>query len=258
VTREAGLPGLAEWARVRDHRLQQLGRLPNVEIYRSSRLTPEDIHELGAPHVVLATGAAWRRDGVGRLHRRPAPGFEGENVFTPDDIMAGQMPQGPVVVFDDDHYYMGGVLAEKLRCAGLEVTLATPAELASAWTVHTLEMRHIQTRLLKLGIDIRTNRAVVAFRGGEAELACVFTGKTERIPARSLVTVTARLPDDALYRALRAAPGALKSVRAIGDCYAPGTIAAAVYAGHDYARNLDAPASGDVPFRRQLPERIAG
>jgi dimethylamine/trimethylamine dehydrogenase len=258
VTREARLPGLAEWARVRDHRLQQLGKLPNVEVYRSSRLTPSDVHELGAPHVVLATGSAWRRDGVGRWHRRAAPGFAGENVLTPDDIMAGRLPEGPVVVFDDDHYYMGGVLAEKLRGVGLEVTLVTPAELASVWTVNTLEARHIQTRLLKLGVDIRTNRAVAAFRDGEAELACVFTGRIERIVARSLVTVTARLPDDTLYLALRAAPGALKSVRAIGDCYAPGTIAAAVYAGHDYARSLDAPASGEVPFRRQLPDRIAG
>ena len=41
--------------------------------------------------------------------------------------MAGTMPAGPVVVFDDDHYYLGGVVAEALRGAGLEVTLATPA-----------------------------------------------------------------------------------------------------------------------------------
>jgi dimethylamine/trimethylamine dehydrogenase len=163
-----------------------------------------------------------------------------------------------VVVFDDDHYYMGGVLAEKLRLADIEVTLVTPAELASVWTAYTLEMRHIQTRLLKLGVDIRTNRAVTALRDGEAELACVFTGRIERIAARSLVTVTARLPEDGLYLALRAAPGALKSVRAVGDCHAPGTIAAAVYAGHDYARGLDAPPAAEVPFRRQLPGRVAG
>jgi dimethylamine/trimethylamine dehydrogenase len=47
-------------------------------------------------------------------------------------------------------------------------------------------------------------------------------------------------------------------VHAIGDCYAPSTIAAAVYAGHEYARGLDGPVPGEVPFRRQLPDRIAG
>ena len=38
VARESRLPGLAEWARVRDHRLQQLGQMTNVEIYRASPL----------------------------------------------------------------------------------------------------------------------------------------------------------------------------------------------------------------------------
>ncbi len=46
----------------------------------------------------------------------------------------------------------------------------------------------------------------------------------------------------------------IKSVTAIGDAHAPSTIAAAVYAGHRAARELDAPDRGDaVPFERELP-----
>ena len=37
----------------------------------------------------------------------------------------------------------------------------------------------------------------------------------------------------------------------IGDCLAPGTIAAAVFSGHAFAREIDAPDPGDVPFRRE-------
>ena len=38
----------------------------------------------------------------------------------------------------------------------------------------------------------------------------------------------------------------------IGDCLAPSTIAAAVYDGHRYARELDNPPEpDDVPFRRE-------
>jgi dimethylamine/trimethylamine dehydrogenase len=258
VTSESKLPGLAEWARVRDHRLQQIGKMANVEVYRASRLTAADIGEFGFPHVVLATGARWRADGVGRWHSRAVPGFAGPAIFTPDDIMAGRMPEGPVVVFDDDHYYMGGVLAEKLRRAGLDVTLVTPAELASVWTVNTLELKKIQTRLLQLEIKIRANMAVTGFHGDHADLACVFTGRAEQIAARAIVNVTARLPEEEIYLALKRDRGGLKSVRAIGDCYAPSTIAAAVYAGHEYARGLDGPVPGEVPFRRQLPDRIAG
>src|SRR6266446_715326 len=258
VTKESKLPGLAEWARVRDHRLQQIGKMANVEVYRASRLSAADIREFGFPRVVLATGARWRGDGIGRWHGRAVPGVAGPAIFTPDDIMAGRMPESPVVVFDDDHYYMGGILAEKLRRAGLDVTLVTPAELASVWTANTLELKKIQTRLLQLEIKIRANMVVTGFHGDHADLACVFTGRTEQIAARAIVNVTARLPEEEIYLALKQDLGGLKSVHAIGDCYAPGTIAAAVYAGHEYARGLDGPVPGEVPFRRQLPDRIAG
>jgi dimethylamine/trimethylamine dehydrogenase len=70
--------------------------------------------------------------------------------------------------------------------------------------------------------------------------------------------VTARLPDDQLYLDLKAreadwADAGIASVNVIGDACAPGPIAYAVYAGHRYARELDAPDIGDaVPFKREL------
>ena len=41
---------------------------------------------------------------------------------------------------------------------------------------------------------------------------------------------------------------------AIGDCLSPGLIAAAVYGGHKYARELDAevPSIDELPFRREV------
>jgi dimethylamine/trimethylamine dehydrogenase len=45
-------------------------------------------------------------------------------------------------------------------------------------------------------------------------------------------------------------------VRGIGDAWAPGTIAAAVWSGRRFAEEFDAdPPSGDeVPFRREVTE----
>ncbi|MBW2408788.1 MAG: hypothetical protein JRF72_03245, partial [Deltaproteobacteria bacterium] len=43
----------------------------------------------------------------------------------------------------------------------------------------------------------------------------------------------------------------IKSVQRIGDCRAPGIIAAAIHAGHRAAREMDAPDPGDVAFRRE-------
>jgi dimethylamine/trimethylamine dehydrogenase len=208
--------------------------------------------------VVIATGAAWRRDGVGRAHSAAVPGFDRAGVHTPDDVMAGAEISGPVVVFDDDHYYIGGVLAEKLRRLGLAVTLVTPAESASHWTHNTLEHERIQVRLLELGVEIVANRAVTAFHGDHVATACVYTQRPRDIACQAVVTATARLPNDDLCRSLRSDPAALaaagiKSVTAVGDSYSPATIAHAVHAGHRYARELDAAVDSDHPFGRELP-----
>ncbi len=258
VTRESSLPGLSAWARVRDYRLQQLNKMPNVEILRTSRVAAADILEFGATRVVLATGAHWRRDGVARANLRPIAGFDRSEVYSPDDLMAGSRPASPVVVFDDDHFYLGAVLAEQLRRDGLDVTLVTPAERVSAWTVHTLEQHRIQKQLLELGVRVEANRNVLEFDGSRVRLACTYTARESALAAAAVVTVTSRRPDDALGLDLASRPEALSSagiasVTCIGDCLAPSTIAAAVYAGHRYAREFDWPQTDAVPFRRELP-----
>jgi dimethylamine/trimethylamine dehydrogenase len=255
VTREASLPGLREWLRVRDWRVGQLGKLANVEIYRESDMTPETVLELGAQHVVIATGARWRADGVGRAAHLPIPIEAGTAVVTPDDVMDGRSIAGPVLVFDDDHYYMGSLVAETLARAGVAVTLATPASEVAAFTESTLELRRIAQRLDELKVRMITHHVLARAGAGEAQLLHVHTNRTMGLAASTIVMVTARLPEDRLYRALEAMPDRLaesgvKSVLRIGDCLAPGAIFHAVYAGHRYARELDAPAAA-IAFERE-------
>ena len=237
VSRESALPGLAEWVRVRDWRLAQLAQLPNVESFLDSELDAEQVLEFGADRVALATGARWRRDGVGRHHDTAIEGLDPEKVFTPDDLMDGVVPPGRVLVFDDDHYFMGGVLSEKLRSDGLEVTLVTPAPSVSAWTRNTDELERIQARVIEAGVALELASSLEAFDGGRAKasLACVYTGRLREIEADSIVLVTSRTPVDALYHELVDRTDIVR----IGDCLAPATIAHAVYAGHSYAREMD-------------------
>ena len=96
-----------------DHRIFQIGKMANVEVFRESRLSAAEALEFGADHIVVATGARWRADGVGRRITAPLCLGPGTQVLTPDDIMAGRLPDaGPVAIFDDGHYYMGGLIAE--------------------------------------------------------------------------------------------------------------------------------------------------
>jgi dimethylamine/trimethylamine dehydrogenase len=246
VARESRLPGLAEWVRVRDWRVAQLNKLSNVEIFMDSALDAEQIREFGADRVALATGALWRHDGMGRWYDEPIPGWDRANVSTPDDIMAGAVPTGPVIIFDDDHYYMGGVLAEKLRLEGHEVTLVTPSGEVSSWTHKTEEQERIQERLIELEVRVETGTALQAIREDHVELACAYTSESRELEAGTVVMVTSRQPTDSLYFELTEH----LEIARIGDCDTPGTIATSVYAGHRYAREMDAPVS-DVPFRRE-------
>jgi dimethylamine/trimethylamine dehydrogenase len=256
VARESRLPGLSSWARVRDYRLGQLQRLPNVETFRDSALTAEQVLEFGFEHVVLATGAVWRRDGVGYRHHHPIAGLDHPNILTPDDVMGGAPVAGPVVIFDDDHYYMGGVLAEKLRRDGHEVALVTPAAEASGWTRMTDEQPKVQAQLIRLGVELLPFHDLISGDGGAVTLEYIHTRQRQTRPCGTLLLVTSRLPNDALYRELQADPAALaaagiESVTRIGDCFVPGAIVHAVYGGHRFARALDEPATVDVPYRRE-------
>ncbi|MGH6959234.1 MAG: FAD-dependent oxidoreductase [Dongiaceae bacterium] len=260
VTQESRLPGLAEWARVRDHRVGQLDKMANVTVYRDSRLGAAEVCEFGAAHVVAATGATWRRDGFGRSSFAAIPGAGLPQVFTPDDLFAGRDLAGPVLVFDDDPYYLGAALAAELRRRGQGVTLVTPSGVVSEWTTGSLEQPFIQAELIEAGVEIVTSHRLAEIRVGEAELACAFSDRRRILPCRSVLLVTLRVPVDALYQELVADSAALRaagirSVTRVGDCLVPATIAAAVHDGHRYARELDAPpSSGIVPFER---ERIA-
>ena len=262
VSRESKLPGLAEWGRVRDHRVVMLEKLKNVTLYLGSSLSTGDILEFSADdkfgfsHVFLATGATWRRDGIAREHREPIPGLEHVSVLTADDLMLGVSAHGKVVIFDDEHYYMGGVLAEKLRLDGHDVRLITPAPDISTWTHNTMEQGRIQKKLLELGVELTPHHNLASVHPGAVELACVFTDRRVRHACDTLVLVTERLPNDDLYIAMRADPvgiakSGLKTIQCIGDCLAPGIIAAAVHSGHLFAREFEADAPGEVPFLRE-------
>ncbi len=257
VTKERALPGLAAWGRVADYRAGQIAPMANVSTYFESRLSAEEVLEFGFQHVAVATGAAWRRDVVARHHLSPIP-MGRLPLFTPDDLMAGRIPAGRVVLYDDDHFYMGSVLAEMLVARGCEVEFVTPSAKVAEWTQNTLEQRLIQTRLMERGVKLHLSQAPVSFGAGGARLACTYTGQVREVAADAAVLVTSRIAEDGLFQGLKVRQAdweaaGIASVRVIGDAEAPGPIAWATYAGRRYAEDLDQPDIGDaLPFRREI------
>jgi dimethylamine/trimethylamine dehydrogenase len=252
INRESRLPGLSEYARVRDWRVGQLAAMENVQIYPDNRLDAESILELGCQHVILATGARWRSDGVGRWSNSVFSGCELDTVVGVEQVLNGFMPDGHVVVYDDDHYYLGSAIALKLCSAGVKVSMVTPESSLAGWSHHTEEHSLTMQALIEAGVEIVTAKGLGAWQSGVLQIECIYSGCVSKIEADYLVPISARIPDDELWCELDArrdefdAKGGL-SLQRVGDCRAPGIIAAAVYAGHKAARELGC---SEVEFKR--------
>ena len=179
-------------------------------------------------------------------------------IFTPDDLMESATPSGHIVIYDDDHYYMGGVLAELLIQQGCAVTLITPAAYVSEWTMNTLEQHEIHRRLAEMGVTIVLNRGVTAIETDHVETNCMFTDARRPVECNGVLLVSSKRENNQVFLDLKArveawADAGIKTVKIIGDAEAPGPIAWATYAGHRYARELDTPDIGDaLPFRREV------
>ncbi len=258
VLRESALPGLNEWRRVMDWRVTQIKKMKNVAAYPSSPMTAEKILETGAQNIIVATGATWRRDGMGRTLRKPIRGFDLQNVFNPDDLMGGELVisklvSGHWVIYDDDHYYMGGLLAELLAMNGCAVSLVTPAPLISYWSQFTLEQEHIQHKLMKLGVKLYAQTLLREIQNDCVRLTNTISGDEIELPRDGIVLVSDRISNDSLYYALTPALSrgerGIQSLRVIGDAEAPNIIAQAVFSGHLAAREFEEEKVDGTPFR---------
>jgi dimethylamine/trimethylamine dehydrogenase len=269
VVAESNLKGLAIWRRVSDYRIYQLQQMDNVNIYLDSHLDVQQVLELGIEQVFVATGSKWRKDGVGRTSRVPVGGLEKVATYGPDDIMNGaSLGQGPVVIYDDEQGYLGGVLADHLSDLGHDVLFVTSASIVSPFSVLTLEQEQVQRGLVAQGVAIYTNKIIVnvSQRSGHAgvELKCVYGGQDEWLACTSLVLVTERESASPLYEELQQLQnddGASvpmftpMSVTLIGDALAPGLIADAVFSGHQAAQEFEADPNivEQGLFKREMP-----
>ena len=142
------------------------------------------------------------------------------------------------------------MLADHLLGAGHAVTFVTPAPVVSPWTENTLEQARIQRSLIEQGVDIRTNRALSAINTNGCQIACTYSGRAEDVTCDSVLLVTERRRETALYDALQGR--GLTTLELIGDAAQPGLIADAVYSGHSAARAFQAdPKATEAAFYRR-------
>ena len=243
----ARLPRLHEWARMVDWRVTQASKLEKLEVITNVSLGPADIGDYGADIVIVATGSRWATDGHADISHPPIPGAELEHVVVPERVIDDRRigTEGHYLVYDCEGYFMGPGVAELLTERGARVTLASPLPIVSPFTDGTQEGPALRRRLAKLGIAVRTATDVIRI----TDTACVMRAAGEDTSEEAVdgvVLVTARVPNDAIYRELKNEPGALhragiEELYAVGDCVAPRIFADAIFDGHRLAREIDSP-----------------
>ena len=247
VLLESRLPGLSSFIRVRDYRLQQLSHSPNANLYLESEMTADEVIAFGADTITIATGASWRNDGVGSTNFDPIT-FN-TRILTPDCIMAdtefselGKELKSPVLIYDDDHFYIASCMAEILANAGFKVHYVTPLPTVATWTDLTLDQDRIIERMTQLNITMHPNTKLAT----DGTYSNVLNGNCIELDHSHLIFVGARTPNDALYtqinaRKINTADSNNKNIASVyraGDCLSPGIIQAAVLSGRSIAEQI--------------------
>ncbi len=229
---ESRLLGLSAWSRVADYRLYQLRQMANVELFTESEIDVDAVIEMAPDHTFVATGSHWMVNGLGSTHFEPIRGFE-TAALSVDEVISGVAPTGPVVVYDDEHYYMGNVIAAHFARLGYEVTLVTPQPYVAGWMGYTLEQPRVTKQLVALGVRIIPN-AVASEWDDRLHLTDANTGAAIDDIQGTLVPVGLRAPNLELWSRLED----VSAKTLVGDAVAPGIIQSAVFSGHKSARKF--------------------
>ncbi len=248
------LPTLGDWGRIVDHRAVMLGKL-GVEVITGRELAAPDVLGYGARIVVVATGSAWRGDGVAPGRPDPLPGADAAlpHVLTPEQVCAGKRPAGErVVVYDADGGHVGPAVAQALAGEGYQVTIVTTFPVLSPVSDETLDGEMLREHVHRAGIAVAYATTLTAIEGGGRTAAgrgvrlagAGRHGEPWEAACDGVVLVTQQAPRDRLYRDLVADPRALAAagiadVHLIGDALAPRLLSEAVFDGHRLAREID-------------------
>ena len=243
INMESKLPGMTSYKRVVDYRVNQINQLNNVDVFLDNTLSPDDVLELGFDHVVTATGSTWQPS---IMDDKSAPVLidKTDTIITPEDVLNGCELKSPVIIFDFDYYYMGGLMAEYIKDLGHEVTIITPFDKVSPWSFNSNEIDEIQIRLLEKDIRVFTQNRIITVEDSSVKTIHKVSHEETDIDRGSLVLVGYRKQNDSLYSDLNSrkadlSSSGIKSLQNIGDSNAPGAVVHAVYAGHLYANTFD-------------------
>ncbi|TAK36405.1 MAG: FAD-binding protein [Chloroflexota bacterium] len=200
--------GIARWL---EGQLDQL----DVDIHLGEEVTADKVDSLKPDAVVVATGAAYFRNGLCGQTLSPIEGWEQENVATPEEILTGAKIAGQrVVIVDETGYLVGLGLSEWLADQGKEVEIVTSDPFVGSALVPNLQLPWVYARIMgKVTLTPHTRITQIA----DQTLTAINVHSYEERQIEdvdTVILVTGKAPDDSLFRALE---GRVPELHLVGD-----------------------------------------
>jgi 2,4-dienoyl-CoA reductase-like NADH-dependent reductase (Old Yellow Enzyme family) len=223
-------PFRADIGKLVDFQANELRRL-GVELRLNSKADLETVRKYDADCVIIAAGAAPRRDGRQRNHPFAVPGIDLPHVRSMQEVLASPPPPGTrAVVLDDLGTYPPISVAEHLLAAGGEVMLASSLAGFGMGLIAAVVQRPTAERIGAYeGFSFLAFQTVAAITPTHVTLREIGNQRERKIEANLVVLCTAGEPRRDLYDAL---VSARKEAHLVGDAVASTDLGTAVRSGH--------------------------
>ena len=158
-------------------------------------------------HIVVATGAHYRRDGFQGQTGKPLPGWETGNCVTWDEVALGKArASGEVLVIDEMADAAGPLTAVKLAGEGARVRIVTKWPTVGSETAPDVYLHWILTYIYEADVEQIPNHFVRSIDGTNVQIFNIYQpGRVQTIHADAIVMATARTSENSLYHLLRRA-----------------------------------------------------
>ncbi len=208
-----------------------------VDVRLSSYVTAEDLDAFAPHHVVLATGAEPRLDGVQLSHPgEPIRDLHSANVLSANELMSmAAVPGTSALVVDDVGHYEALACAEHLVQAGVDVSFVTRLPAVAPQMRSALMVDPALERLGNVRFRPFVGTRVLAVDGQSATLRPVVGGDAWRVNVDLVVFVSLNRPRLELLEAMeqRNIPCTV-----VGDANTPRFLVRAVAEGNAAGRTI--------------------
>lgn len=210
-----------------------------VEVHLGSPVDPDLVADAGPDEVVVATGSLPRRGFQLSSPSIPVKGADLPHVATSWEAIGfgGRARIGSeAVVYDDTGTFEAIAVADRLLAAGARVTLASRCEQLGAnvpYPPATVEAS--RERMFEAGVEFVPAVAVREVTPAAVELVALGTGRSQSLPADTVVIVSYHQPNDDISAYLSAGPWTLHRV---GSVTGTDSILSAVHSAAAVARAI--------------------